>query len=159
MSGAIKGGLFGATLRRILPQLIILGVVLMLNFAVFPGFFHVEFQNGRLFGNLIDVLNRGAPVALLAIGMTLVIATKGIDLSVGAVMAIAGAVAASVVTGGGGWVTALRGAGRRARGGAVERDAGGLLPGAADRRHAGAHGRGPGRGAAHHRGQDHDLSQ
>ena len=107
MSGAIKGGLFGATLRRILPQLIILGVVLMLNFAVFPGFFHVEFQNGRLFGNLIDVLNRGAPVALLAIGMTLVIATKGIDLSVGAVMAIAGAVAASVVTGGGGWVTAL----------------------------------------------------
>ena len=38
------------------------------------------------------MLNRGAPVALLAVGMTLVIATKGIDLSVGAVMAICGAV-------------------------------------------------------------------
>ncbi len=38
---------------------------------------------------LIDILNRAAPVALLAIGMTLVIATGGIDLSVGAVMAIA----------------------------------------------------------------------
>ncbi|RYH09170.1 ABC transporter permease [Tropicimonas sp. IMCC6043] len=99
--------MIGATFRRITPQLIILGIVLLLNFLVFPGFFSIEFQNGRLFGNLIDVLNRGAPVALLSIGMTLVIATKGIDLSVGAVMAIAGAVAASVVTGGGGWFTAL----------------------------------------------------
>ncbi|SFC87543.1 ABC transporter permease [Tropicimonas isoalkanivorans] len=99
--------MIAATFRRVLPQLLILGVVLLLNFAVFPGFFHIEVQNGRLFGNLIDVLNRGAPVALLSIGMTLVIATKGIDLSVGAVMAIAGAVAASVVTGGAGWFTAL----------------------------------------------------
>ncbi len=57
-------------------------------------------QNGRLYGSLIDVLNRGAPVALLAVGMTLVIATRGIDLSVGAVMAICGAVAAAVDHGG-----------------------------------------------------------
>ncbi|WP_116131345.1 ABC transporter permease [Tropicimonas sp. IMCC34043] len=99
--------MISATLKRVAPQLVILAVVLLMNFAVFPGFFHIEFQNGRLFGNLIDVLNRGAPVALLSIGMTLVIATKGIDLSVGAVMAIAGAVAAAVVTGGGGWLTAL----------------------------------------------------
>ncbi|MEC7667957.1 MAG: ABC transporter permease, partial [Pseudomonadota bacterium] len=53
------------------------------------------------------VLNRGAPVALLCIGMTLVIATKGIDLSVGAVMAIAGAVAAATVVDGHSWGTAL----------------------------------------------------
>ncbi|WP_316861187.1 ABC transporter permease [uncultured Cohaesibacter sp.] len=99
--------MIGDTLRRIAPQLVILAVVLFLNFLVFPGFFSIEFQNGRLFGNLIDVVNRGAPVALLSIGMTLVIATKGIDLSVGAVMAIAGAVAATVVTEGGGWVPAL----------------------------------------------------
>ena len=97
----------GAFFRRIAPQLVILIVVLLLNFLVFPGFFNIEFQNGRLFGNLIDVLNRGAPVALLSIGMTLVIATKGIDLSVGAVMAIAGALAASVVSGGAGWLVAL----------------------------------------------------
>src|SRR5690606_12604074 len=58
------------------------------------GFFDVSVANGRLYGSLIDILNRGAPVALLAIGMTLVIATRGIDLSVGAVMAICGAVAA-----------------------------------------------------------------
>lgn len=96
--------------RRILPQLIILAAALLLNWLVFPDFFRIEFQNGRLFGNLIDVLNRGAPVALLSIGMTLVIATRGIDLSVGAVMAIAGATAASIVVDGHGWGTALIGA-------------------------------------------------
>lgn len=57
-------------------------------------------QDGRLFGSPIDILNRAAPVALLAIGMTLVIATGGIDLSVGAVMAIAGATAASMTVAG-----------------------------------------------------------
>ncbi|GAB2185199.1 ABC transporter permease [Roseibium sp. LAB1] len=98
------------TFRRITPQLIILTAVLILNFMVFPDFFRIEFQNGRLFGNLIDVLNRGAPTALLCIGMTLVIATRGIDLSVGAVMAIAGAVAASLAVDGHGWQVALTGA-------------------------------------------------
>ena len=96
--------------RRIAPQLIILTVVLGLNFLVFPDFFKIEFQNGRLFGNLIDVLKRGAPTALLCIGMTLVIATKGIDLSVGAVMAIAGATAASHVVDGNNWMTSVIGA-------------------------------------------------
>jgi len=43
-------------------------------------------------GTLIDILNHGAKVMLLALGMALVIATGGVDLSVGAVMAIAGAV-------------------------------------------------------------------
>lgn len=82
---------------RLAPQLIALLVVLLLNFSFFPQFLDVIIQNGRLYGSIIDVLNRGAPVALLAIGMTLVIATKGIDLSVGAVIAICGAIAASSV--------------------------------------------------------------
>lgn len=56
----------------------------------------MHWQDGRLFGSLVDVFNRGAPVALLSLGMVLVVATGGIDLSVGAVMAIAGAVAASL---------------------------------------------------------------
>lgn len=93
-----------------MPQLVILAIVLGLNFLVFPGFFKVELQNGRLFGYLIDVLNRGAPTALLCLGMTLVIATKGIDLSVGAVMAIAGATAASLVVDEHHWSTAVVGA-------------------------------------------------
>jgi ribose/xylose/arabinose/galactoside ABC-type transport system permease subunit len=87
-------------LLRLTPQLIALAAILLLNFIMFPQFFHLEIQNGRLYGSLIDVLNRGAPVALLAIGMTLVIATKGIDLSVGAVIAICGAVAASSIVSG-----------------------------------------------------------
>lgn len=89
-----------ASLLRLLPQLIALAAILLLNFIMFPQFFHLEIQNGRLYGSLIDVLNRGAPVALLSIGMTLVIATKGIDLSVGAVIAICGAVAASATVSG-----------------------------------------------------------
>lgn len=82
---------------RLAPQLIAFLVVLLLNFSFFPQFLDVIVQNGRLYGSIIDVLNRGAPVALLAVGMTLVIATKGIDLSVGAVIAICGAVAASSI--------------------------------------------------------------
>lgn len=47
--------------------------------------------NGNLVGNLIDILRAAAPILMIAIGMTLVIATSGIDLSVGSVMAVAGA--------------------------------------------------------------------
>lgn len=83
-----------------LPQIATLAVVLMANWLVFPDFFDMRLQDGRLFGSLIDVLNRGAPVAILAIGMTLVIATKGVDLSVGAIMAIAGATAATMAEAG-----------------------------------------------------------
>ncbi len=86
--------------RLINPQSIALVVVLLVNWALFPGFFDVTWQDGRLFGSLIDVLNRGVPVAILAIGMSAVIATKGVDLSVGAVMAISGAVAATLVVDG-----------------------------------------------------------
>ncbi len=83
--------------RAINPQSLTLAGVLLLNWLLFPGFFDVTWQDGRLFGSLIDVLNRGTPVAILAIGMTAVIATKGVDLSVGAVMAISGAVSAALV--------------------------------------------------------------
>lgn len=61
-------------------------------------FFHLQIKDGRLFGTLVDIFNRAAPVMLLSLGMTLVIATGGVDLSVGAVMAIAGAVAALLLT-------------------------------------------------------------
>lgn len=96
-----------ARLRRAMPQLIALSIILLLNVLAFPGFFDIGVQNGRLYGSLIDVLNRGAPVALLATGMTLVIATKGIDLSVGAVIAICGAVAAATVADGHSMVVAV----------------------------------------------------
>jgi ribose/xylose/arabinose/galactoside ABC-type transport system permease subunit len=45
-------------------------------------------------GNFWNVLFQVAATVLVAVGMTLVIATGGVDLSVGSVMAVAGAVAA-----------------------------------------------------------------
>lgn len=83
-----------------MPQIFALLLVLAVDSLVAPHFFQILLQDGRLFGSPIDILNRAAPVALLAIGMTLVIATGGIDLSVGAVMAIAGATAASMTVAG-----------------------------------------------------------
>jgi len=74
-----------------------LAVVWALNAAVTPDFARLEVRDGRLYGSMIDVMHRGAPVGLLAVGMTLVIASGGIDLSVGSVMAIAGAVAARAI--------------------------------------------------------------
>lgn len=88
------------TVRRIAPQVLTLLAVCLLVTAVFPGFLEVTFSDGRLVGPVIDILKRSAPVALLAVGMTLVIATRGIDLSVGTVMAITGAVAAWAIAGG-----------------------------------------------------------
>ncbi len=88
-------------MRRSLAQLIwplvALALLLVFNAVESPSFFHVQFVNGRLSGAAIDVLNQGAPVMLLALGMTLVIGTGGIDLSVGAVMAVAGALAAKLL--------------------------------------------------------------
>ena len=86
-----------ALLLRLVPQLLALVLIVGLISVVFPGFLAIDLAGGRLYGSPIDVLNRGAPVALLAIGMTLVIATGGIDLSVGAVMAICGAVTAKLI--------------------------------------------------------------
>src|SRR5665213_3162099 len=78
--------------------LVALGLVLLFNFLFTPGFFHLEIKDGRLYGSLVDILNRGAPVMLLSLGMTLVIATGGVDLSVGSIMAIAGSAAALMLT-------------------------------------------------------------
>jgi simple sugar transport system permease protein len=66
--------------------------------AIFvPDFVHLEIKDGHLYGNLVDILHRAAPLMLAALGMTLVIATRGIDVSVGAVVAIAGTVACVLV--------------------------------------------------------------
>ena len=105
MSGALR-----STTRWFMearPQLAVLALVVLFNLLAAPGFLDMDVRDGRLYGAVIDVLNRGAPVALLAVGMALVIATGGIDLSGGAVMAIAGAVAAPAVNAGQPWGVAV----------------------------------------------------
>ncbi|MEP6791741.1 MAG: ABC transporter permease, partial [Ramlibacter sp.] len=78
-----------------LALLLLLGVNSVFN----PGFWQLQWRDGHLFGSVIDILNRAAPLALVALGMTLVIATRGIDISVGAVVAIAAATAALLIGG------------------------------------------------------------
>lgn len=71
-----------------------LALILLFDLIFIPNFFYITFQQGHLFGSLIDILRNSMPVIALAIGMTLVIATGGVDLSVGATMAIVSSVAA-----------------------------------------------------------------
>lgn len=76
-----------------------LAALLALNAAFNPGFLVLQWKDGHLFGPLIDILNRAAPLMVVALGMTVVIAARGIDVSVGAVVAIAAAVAAVLIGG------------------------------------------------------------
>ncbi|PRB59110.1 ABC transporter permease [Microbacterium sp. MYb45] len=68
--------------------------LLALNVLKDPTYLAVSINpnNGNLVGNVIDILRQAAPIMMIAIGMSLVIATGGIDLSVGSLMAVAGAV-------------------------------------------------------------------
>ena len=82
---------------RLLWPVLALVVLLGANAVSNPGFLALRLQDGHLYGSLVDILKNGAPTLLIALGMTLVIATRGIDLSVGAVAAIAGAVACTTI--------------------------------------------------------------
>src|SRR5450759_1075406 len=87
---------------RLFWPLVALALILVFDAIFEPGFFKIGMMedpvNGNhLYGNLIDVLNNGAPLMLVAIGMTLVIATGGVDLSVGAVIAISAAMGAVLI--------------------------------------------------------------
>lgn len=78
--------------------LAMLAALLLFNLIYSPDFFSIKVRNGHLYGSLIDILNFGSPLILVAIGMTLVIATGGIDLSVGSIVAISGAMACLTVS-------------------------------------------------------------
>lgn len=79
---SVKGVAWRSVLGRY-GTLIALAVLLLVNVLITPNF--LQWQT--LFVNISQV----ATIAIVAVGMTLVIATGGIDLSVGAVMALAGA--------------------------------------------------------------------
>ncbi|MDB6176391.1 ABC transporter permease [Paracoccus sp. Z330] len=67
-----------------------LAVLLIFNLLVTPNFLQAQ--------TLAVNVSQVATIALVAVGMTLVIATGGIDLSVGAVMALSGAMAPIIFT-------------------------------------------------------------
>lgn len=70
-------------------------LILLVCLCIRPDFFSISYQpsTGMLYGSLIDILNRSAEITIIAMGMTLVIALGGTDLSVGALVAVSGAFA------------------------------------------------------------------
>jgi galactofuranose transport system permease protein len=72
-----------------------IAVLLLVNSVKDPGYLAVGVNptTGLLTGNVLDILRVSAPIIMIALGMTFVIATEGIDLSVGSMMAVGGAVA------------------------------------------------------------------
>ncbi|MER6398788.1 ABC transporter permease [Kitasatospora sp. NPDC001603] len=81
------------TRHRLFWPAAVLAVLLTANLAFTSDFFALHLKGGHLYGSTIDILHFGAPLILVSLGMTLVIATGGIDLSVGSTVAIAGALA------------------------------------------------------------------
>lgn len=84
-----------------------IAALLLFNLCFDPGFLKLGWRDGHLYGVPVDILVQGSRTMLLALGMTLVIATGGVDLSVGSVVAIAGAVCALVIGQGGNLVATL----------------------------------------------------
>ena len=74
-------------------------IIILLICGIFSGgdFFKLQIVDGHLYGRLIDILRNGSRYMVLAVGMTMVLATGGTDISVGSVMAISGALACSIV--------------------------------------------------------------
>ncbi|MCR4876819.1 MAG: ABC transporter permease [Clostridiales bacterium] len=75
----------------VVAEILILAVCLIVR----PDFFEISYQpgTGMLYGSLIDIINRSSEITIIAMGMTLVIALGGTDLSVGALVAVSGAIA------------------------------------------------------------------
>ncbi|MFO1452413.1 MAG: ABC transporter permease [Opitutaceae bacterium] len=77
-----------------------LGLLVLLNAVINPAFLKITLLDGHLYGVPVDILVQGSRTLLVALGMTLVIATGGVDLSVGSVVAIAGGVCAVLLQSG-----------------------------------------------------------
>lgn len=75
--------------RQLFLPFFMLVLVLLINLIKSPAFFKIGIQNGVLYGRIIDILNRGSEIAILAVGQTLVVAVSaGTDISVGSVMSL-----------------------------------------------------------------------
>jgi len=85
--------------HRLFWPLMALVVLLVVNSLANENFSRLRFRDGHVYGALVDIIRQSAPLMLVALGMTLVIATRGIDLSVGAIMAVSGAVAMTIIKG------------------------------------------------------------
>ena len=152
--------------HRVFWPAVALVALILLNAIARPQFLRITVQDGQLYGSLIELLRNSAPLMLVSLGMMIVIATRGIDLSVGAMMAVSGAVALTIIAdsptpeapgtlflaiGAGVIVTLdLRSVERFSRRGAQD---------PADHRDARAHARRPRHRPAHHERLHHDRHE
>ncbi|MGN6273403.1 MAG: ABC transporter permease [Protaetiibacter sp.] len=86
------------THRLVLPVAALVALI-VINTIARPSFVSVTVKGDQLYGPLIDILRNSAPLMLVSLGMMIVISTRGIDLSVGAIMAVSGAVALTIIDG------------------------------------------------------------
>ena len=87
---------FSGLMRSKLTWAIVAELLILLVCGIIrPDFFSISYQpaTGMLYGSLIDILNRSSEITIIAMGMTMVIALGGTDLSVGALVAVSGAMA------------------------------------------------------------------
>jgi len=87
---SVKQNIKKITKMRLFFPIFCMILVLLINLIKSPAFFKVAVNNGVLYGRLIDIINRGSEIAILAVGQTLVVAVSaGTDISVGSVMSLA----------------------------------------------------------------------
>ncbi len=84
---------------RLFWTLLALVLLILVDVIKDPSFLEVTFTNGALRGPLFTVLTTSAPYMMIGLGMTIVVSTAGIDLTVGSSMAVAGAVAMTYIAG------------------------------------------------------------
>ncbi len=89
-SAFLRSKLFWAIIAQLL--------ILLVGFILRPDFLSIQLRtlsDGTkvLYGTPIDILNRASEITIIAMGMTLVIALGGTDISVGALVAVSGAIA------------------------------------------------------------------
>ena len=73
-------------------------LILLVGFILRPDFLNIQLRalaDGTrvLYGTPMDILNRASEITIIAMGMTMVIALGGTDISVGALVAVSGAIA------------------------------------------------------------------
>ena len=87
---------FASIMRSKITWAVIAEILLLIVcFIIRPDFLSISYQpaNRMLYGNLVDIINRSAEITIIGMGMTMVIALGGTDLSVGALVAVSGALA------------------------------------------------------------------
>ena len=63
--------------HRAVWPILALALILIVDGIISPSFFAIRIVEGRAFGNLIDILYRAVPTGLVALGMAVVIGTRG----------------------------------------------------------------------------------